>query len=455
MKKNIFKNKGFMMVEIVIATSIIAILIISMMSVVQRGISISRQSLHTIQAAYLLEEGAEAVRILRDNAWTNISELSTSLTYYLKIYKSWTLKPAAENNPWLSITYGNGLFVAISDSGTHQVMTSPDGINWTAQTTPSNTWNSITYGNGLFVAVSRTGTNKVMTSPDGINWTARSSGLETNYWRDVEYGNNVFVAVGLGTNSTFNNKIISSSDGITWTTRTLPSSALLYSVVYGEGMFVAVGYSSNLSSVIFTSLNGITWTKRNTSNIGYLNSIAYGNGLFVAVSDGILGGLSGSVFSPDGINWTVNQNSVGAYPLSVSFGNGNFLLVGMSAGSVSFLKSSSDGINWSDETIYTSNFWASIAYGGGLFVGVSMNGVNRVMISSGDTWALVTTPNTNDRFTRTVTLSNVKRDDNTEDIAQSGTDDPGTRLVRVNVSWVEGGRSVSKELYFYISNIFL
>ena len=94
MKKNILKNKGFMMVEIVIATSIIAILIISMMSVVQRGISIFRQSLHTIQASYLLEEGAEAVRILRDNEWSNISSLSVQedQNYYpTYLNNTWTL----------------------------------------------------------------------------------------------------------------------------------------------------------------------------------------------------------------------------------------------------------------------------------------------------------------------------------------------------------------------------
>jgi len=45
-------------------------------------------------------------------------------------------------------------------------MTSPDGITWTIRTSAAdNAWNGITYGNGLFVAVSATGTgNRVMTS---------------------------------------------------------------------------------------------------------------------------------------------------------------------------------------------------------------------------------------------------------------------------------------------------
>ena len=85
MKTFLKKNnpaRGFMMIEILIAVSIIVILIFTTMIVVQKGISISRQSLHGTQASFLLEEGGESVRILRDNAWTNISNLSLSTTYY-------------------------------------------------------------------------------------------------------------------------------------------------------------------------------------------------------------------------------------------------------------------------------------------------------------------------------------------------------------------------------------
>jgi hypothetical protein len=76
-------------------------------------------------------------------------------------------------------------------------MTSPDGITWTARTTPtpSRQWRSVTYGAGLFVAVATTGTgDRVMTSPDGINWTNRVSSADNN-WNDVTFDNGRFVAV--------------------------------------------------------------------------------------------------------------------------------------------------------------------------------------------------------------------------------------------------------------------
>ena len=102
---------------------------------------------------------------------------------------SWTIRTSAANNDWLSVIYGNGVFVAVSATGTgDRVMTSPDGITWTIRTSAANNeWRSVTYGNGLFVAVSDTGTgNRVMTSPDGINWTIRTSAAN-NSWQSVSY----------------------------------------------------------------------------------------------------------------------------------------------------------------------------------------------------------------------------------------------------------------------------
>ena len=117
---------------------------------------------------------------------------------------TWTSRSSAADNIWRSVTYGNGLFVAVSSSGTgNRVMTSPDGITWTSRTSAvDNNWYSVTYGNGLFVAVSGTGTgNRVMTSPDGITWTSRSSATD-NDWLSIAYVDGLFVAVsGTGTNN--------------------------------------------------------------------------------------------------------------------------------------------------------------------------------------------------------------------------------------------------------------
>jgi Tfp pilus assembly protein PilV len=91
-----FKNQGFMMVEIIVAASIISISILAAMTVTQKSIYVSRQAFHATQASFLLEEGAEATRILRDNAWANISGLTAGANYYPTFSGgTWTLSASS------------------------------------------------------------------------------------------------------------------------------------------------------------------------------------------------------------------------------------------------------------------------------------------------------------------------------------------------------------------------
>jgi len=70
------------MVEILVVASIVVISVLVAMTVAQKSIYLSRQSVHQAQAAFLLEEGAEATRIVRDNTWSGISGLTVSTDYY-------------------------------------------------------------------------------------------------------------------------------------------------------------------------------------------------------------------------------------------------------------------------------------------------------------------------------------------------------------------------------------
>ena len=110
----------------------------------------------------------------------------------------WVCRSTPVDNDWVDVCYGNGLFVAVANTGTgNRAMTSPDGITWTIRTTPvSNYWKGVCYGNGLFVAVAmHIASNDIMTSPDGITWTAHTSPAD-NDWENICYGNGLFVAVG-------------------------------------------------------------------------------------------------------------------------------------------------------------------------------------------------------------------------------------------------------------------
>ncbi len=109
--------------------------------------------------------------------------------------EAWTAYDVGTSS-WRSVTYGDGLFVAVADSGDNRVMTSPDGINWTPGTTPTpaSNWQSVTYADDMFVAVASGGTNRVMTSFDGITWVPHSAAAASN-WQSVIYGSGLFVAV--------------------------------------------------------------------------------------------------------------------------------------------------------------------------------------------------------------------------------------------------------------------
>jgi hypothetical protein len=281
---------------------------------------------------------------------------------------NWTSRTSAADNEWYSVTYGNGLFVAVMstaeeavDSG-NRVMTSPDGITWTSQTSAAdNSWRSVTYGNGLFVAVSSSGLgNRVMTSPNGINWTTQTtprsgSPLVDNNWRSVTYGivngNGLFVAVS-STGS--GNRVMTSPDGIAWTSRSSAADNEWYSVTYGNGLFVAVSIAEaavDREKLVMTSPDGITWTSQTSAADNFWRSVTYGIvngvGLFVAVSDG--GYFQGQVMtSPNGTNWT-------------------------------------------SRTSAANNEWRSVTYGNGLFVAVSSTGSGNRVMTSGEFRSLATT----------------------------------------------------------------
>ena len=297
-------------------------------------------------------------------------------------YEEWTSRTSAANNNWRSVTWGNGLFVAVASSGTdNRVMTSPDGITWTSRTSAANIlWRTVTYGNGLFVAVSTSGTgNDVMTSPDGITWTSRTSAND-NAWRSVTYGNGLWVAVS---ESGTGNRVMTSPNGTTWTSRTSAADNSWYSVTYGNGLFVAVSISGSGNRVM-TSPDGITWTIRTSAADNDWYSVTYGNGLFVAVS--ISGTNNRVMTSPDGITWTSRTSAANNEWRSVTNGNGLWVAVA-GTGTGNRVMTSPDGITWTSQTSAANNDWHGVTYGNGLFVAVSSDGPdNRVM-----TWKIAPT----------------------------------------------------------------
>src|SRR3989344_140757 len=77
-------SRGFSMVEAVIAIAIAGSFIVVLAAVNTIYIKISLSQSYKIQAAFLAEEGLEAMRFGRDENWAaNILPLSNGVDYYL------------------------------------------------------------------------------------------------------------------------------------------------------------------------------------------------------------------------------------------------------------------------------------------------------------------------------------------------------------------------------------
>ena len=297
---------------------------------------------------------------------------------------TWTARSAAEANQWSSVTFGNGTFVAVSNSGTNRVMTSTDGITWTPRSVPASSWASVTYGNGVFVAVAGFGTDRIMTSPDGVTWTPRGS--STDSWAGITFGNNTFVAVAsMGTN-----RVMTSTDGITWTNRSVPTGGIQgwSAVTWGNNKFVAISFTG-FNDRVMTSPDGVTWTYAQAIHNGNWSSIAYGNNLFVATASN--SGMSSDyvMTSSDGITWTPRTAAAAVSWASVVYGGGKFVAVASSGSNR--VMTSTDGITWTGHTAADASGWSSVTYGNGLYVAVASNGSGSRVMTSGALVAPTTT----------------------------------------------------------------
>lgn len=234
------------------------------------------------------------------------------------------------------------LFCAVGAAGT--IVTSPDGITWTARTSGTAydllgvCWAA---GLGLFVACGNDsgGFNaEVRTSPDGITWTQRYTAANPPALNGVATNAAGTTVIAFGTAGL----ILSSTNGTSWTSRTSQfSTTAILQAAWNGSLFVAVGGSGKIS----TSPDGITWTSRTSGTANGLIGVAANaaTGRTVAI------GATGTVItSTDGITWGTGntlQNVGSGNLIQIGFGDGVFIVGPFSSGTACWV--SPDGLNWS------------------------------------------------------------------------------------------------------------
>ena len=172
------------------------------------------------------------------------------------------------------IAYGNGTWVTVGNSGgpSNNIYYSQDSSNWYLASGDSfgGYGNKVAYANGKFIAVGNKGANvaTIYSSTDGINWSSNAT-TATGELLSITYGPGVWI-----TNDS-THVYISSDNGSTWGSVALDNS--FNKIVYGDttiaaannGLFVSTDQGSSYLSI--------------SASYSNMKSIVYGNGVYVAV----------------------------------------------------------------------------------------------------------------------------------------------------------------------------
>ena len=123
-------ERGFSLVEILVSAAIISVVLLAISGIASSSVSISHRTVDTYNATLLLEEGAEAVRTYRDNAWSNISALSSGTNYcptFATSTNSWSF-PASSTCSKVNSIFTRSLTVsAVNRSSTSSNIISSGG----------------------------------------------------------------------------------------------------------------------------------------------------------------------------------------------------------------------------------------------------------------------------------------------------------------------------------------
>lgn len=138
-------NKGFGLIEIVVATAIITLALSAFLHAGATAIRLLRAEKENLEASLLAKEGLNAVRAIRDESWTLISVSTIGTAYY----------PVIENGKWKLATANpgaiNGLFTRtvvfdrVYRSSSDQIALSGTEDAGTRKATVRIAWNGKTY----------------------------------------------------------------------------------------------------------------------------------------------------------------------------------------------------------------------------------------------------------------------------------------------------------------------
>ena len=267
-----------------------------------------------------------------------------------------------------------GLWMAVGEGISHNVVTSTDGINWTGKGKIFNVkGNSVYYNGGVWVAVGEDTDdikNIAFSTDNGNTWSNPTVSLFHVRANDVVYVFDKWYVCG------YSEYVFWSTDGTTWGTgpklSTHTYTKEIYSLSLAGARLYTTGINSNnynYNSYYITPTNSITGgnvivfqnTIDNAKTINHINvyarKIVYGSGVYVAVGFGGSGtDIAQIAYSNNGISWTQIKIFTGS-GLDIIYDGEKFIAVGEDNDRDKQIQTSYDGVSWNNLKITDCEFW--------------------------------------------------------------------------------------------------
>lgn len=146
-----------------------------------------------------------SLRFLNSKFWFISAGSSTNLVRETTDGISYTSRTMPATTNWQDMAYSGTRHVALALD--RMAYSDDDGVTWNAGASfASGSWNRMQYGNGVFVAIDQSGFVKV--TADGVTVTTVAGPAN---FRDILFAQGVFISCGAG------DEIYTSEDGLTWT----------------------------------------------------------------------------------------------------------------------------------------------------------------------------------------------------------------------------------------------
>jgi photosystem II stability/assembly factor-like uncharacterized protein len=175
---------------------------------------------------------------------------------------NWVQVPSGTARELRSVVFANNQFVAVGAASV--ILTSSNGLHWSKRNEANVVGDhprlsSVAYGNGRYLAVG----SAVLTSTDGVTWSALPGyGVD---FHQIVFGAGQFLAMNSylgGPFSTQTPRYAVTTDGLSWSN---PLSALdtydaFPALAYDGAKLIVLGYSGGYgSNFLTTSINGLVW----------------------------------------------------------------------------------------------------------------------------------------------------------------------------------------------------